>query len=160
MLPKKTCSSTRNTARTAAQKPIISDALRDAVDGLDESRLRALVKHYCESMTNLREALERECLVLGKDIVRYHADTVSEDDTGSDTQTEEESDDENISRRKKKKKKKQKPITTEDDEFAPRFAKCENCDEEFDVRYNEKGDCVWHSGKLPPSFLLPLLLLN
>ena len=37
----------------------------------------------------------------------------------------------------------------------PRYAVCINCDEEFDVTCNEKGDCTWHNGNaLPMDFAL------
>lgn len=35
-----------------------------------------------------------------------------------------------------------------------RYAKCVNCDQEFDATSNEPGDCLWHEGN-PPVFLLP-----
>ncbi|KAF8847874.1 hypothetical protein BDZ45DRAFT_606751 [Acephala macrosclerotiorum] len=95
-------------------------------------------------MSDLREALEKECLVQGKNIVRYHADTASEDAKDDKSSgTEDGSDDDGTSTQNKKEK---KSIAIEDDEFAPRFAKCEHCEEEFDVTNNEKGDCLWHTG--------------
>ncbi|CZR59438.1 uncharacterized protein PAC_09330 [Phialocephala subalpina] len=144
MPPKKTRSSTRKIGRAAPPKSVVSDALRDAVDTLPETRLRALIVRYCESMADLRGALERECLVQGKDIVRYHANTESEDAEDDESlETEEGSDDDDTPTRNKKEK---KFIAKADDELAPRFAKCEHCDEEFDVTNNEKGDCLWHTG--------------
>ena len=41
-----------------------------------------------------------------------------------------------------------KPISIADDELTSKFAKCDHCEEEFDVTINEKGDCRWHTGEL------------
>ena len=68
----------RNGAQ-AAPKPIVSDALKKAIDTMDESRLRMWVKHYCESIEPLRTDLEKNLLVKGREVVRYHADSDSED---------------------------------------------------------------------------------
>jgi hypothetical protein len=100
-------------------------------------------------MPALREALESECLVQGKDIVRYHANVESEDAEADEDQSSEteESDDENAPRPNKKQL---APVAITDVEFASRFAKCSNCKEDFDVTTNEKGDCTWHTGKMAP----------
>jgi hypothetical protein len=130
----------RNGARAApAPKPIVSDALKKAIDTMDETRLRMLVKHYCESIEPLRTDLEKSLLVRGREVVRYHADSESEDAEEEDEE-EEDSEDENEDS--------VKPIAIADDEFTPKYAKCDNCKEEFDVTVNEKGDCTWHSGEL------------
>ncbi|KAG9228922.1 hypothetical protein BJ875DRAFT_362651, partial [Amylocarpus encephaloides] len=39
-----------------------------------------------------------------------------------------------------------KDIGVAAEELTPIYIKCENCEEEFDVRSNERGDCVWHPG--------------
>jgi hypothetical protein len=95
------------------------------------------VKHYCESIEPLRTDLEKNLLVRGREVVRYHADSDSED---AEEEHKEDSED-GFS-------KEVKPIAIADDEFTPKYAKCDNCKEEFDVTMNEKGDCTWHSGEL------------
>jgi len=133
----------RNGARVApapAPKPIVSDALKKAIDTMDESRLRMWVKHYCESIEPLRTDLEKSLLVKGKEVVRYHADSDSEDADEEEEYYDDDSEDGFI--------KDVKPIAIADDKFTPKFAKCDNCKEEFDVTMNEKGDCRWHTGEL------------
>ncbi|KUJ12173.1 uncharacterized protein LY89DRAFT_722537 [Mollisia scopiformis] len=145
MPPKKTSTRRTRAAPKPTPKPIMSEALKDAIDTLPQEKLRKYVKQYCESMTDLREALEKEFLVQGKDIVRYHADTDSEDaeDDETSSHTEKGSDsEEDLSRNRKK----LKPIAIRDEEYGPRMAKCQHCNEDFDVTYNDKGDCIWHPG--------------
>lgn len=38
-----------------------------------------------------------------------------------------------------------------------RYARCINCEEEFDMTSNEPGDCIWHEG-IPHAFSFPSLL--
>jgi hypothetical protein len=98
------------------------------------------VKHYCESIEPLRTDLEKSLLVKGREVVRYHADSDSEDADEEEEYYDDDSEDGFI--------KDVKPIAIAEDEFTPKFAKCDNCKEEFDVTMNEKGDCRWHTGEL------------
>jgi len=139
----------RNGARVApapAPKPIVSDALKKAIDTMDESRLRMWVKHYCESIEPLRTDLEKSLLVKGREVVRYHADSDSED--AEEEEEEEEEDNKESENEGNETEKEVKPISIADDEFTPKFVKCDNCHEEFDITVNEKGDCRWHTGEL------------
>jgi hypothetical protein len=117
-----------------APKPVVSVALKKAIDTMDDTRLRMWVKHYCESNELLRKELEKSLLVPGKDIVRYHADSDSEDKEMENGDEEE------------KEEKNKRPIVIDDEETTSRFAKCDHCGEEFDITENEKGDCIWHPG--------------
>jgi hypothetical protein len=36
------------------------------------------------------------------------------------------------------------PIIVGNEDFMPRYVNCVNCEAEFDVTSNMKGDCVWH----------------
>jgi hypothetical protein len=135
-------------------KPVkISGALAQAIDTMNETMLRVYVKHYCKTNKVLRCDLEQLCLVPGKDVVRYHADTDSEDDLDSENESSEDEEDEeestgnSDSEEDKEPRKKLKPIDATDDEMVPRNAKCLNCGEDFDVSCNERGDCIWHTGK-------------
>jgi hypothetical protein len=112
---------------------------------MDENRLRMWVKHYCESIEPLRTDLEKCLLVKGRDVVRYHADSDSED---AEEEDEEEDSEEDESDEGKGPRKELKPIALADDELTPKFAKCKHCKQEFDVTINEKGGCVWHTGEL------------
>jgi hypothetical protein len=93
--------------------------------------------------------------VPGKEVVRYHADTDSEDDQDSenesseDEEDEEESADNSDSEEDREPRKKLKPIEAADEEIVPRNAKCLNCGDDFDVSCNERGDCRWHPGTFP-----------
>jgi hypothetical protein len=141
----------RNSARSKAAappKPVVSDALKKAIDTMDHMRLRMWVKHYCESMEPLRKDLEKSLLVRGKEVVRYHVDSDSEDDQDSENESseEEEDSDESDTGEYPERKKKIKPIALADNELTPMYAKCLNCKEEFDVTANDRGDCTWHPG--------------
>jgi hypothetical protein len=92
-------------------------------------RLRLLVKHYCETMQLLREDLEKSLLVPGREVIRYHADSESEDEE------KDEAEDKN-----------ERPIVVDNEEMTPRYMTCDHCGEEFDVTKNERGDCLWHPG--------------
>ena len=131
-------------------KPVVSAALKKAIDTMDHMRLRLLVKNYCETMEPLREDLEKSLLVAGGDVVRYHVDTESEDggDGDEESSSEDEIKDEDASdiEEAPKERKGRKPIAVEDDEMVPRYSTCLRCKAEFDVTANNKGDCKWHSG--------------
>jgi hypothetical protein len=127
-------------------KPVVSAALKTAIDTMDHMRLRLLVKNYCETMQPLREDLEKSLLVPGRKVIRYHADSESEDreeeEEGIDNGDESDQDGAEI-------EKVEKPvhhISIGDEELTPRFVTCVNCNEEFDISANEKGECAWHPG--------------
>jgi hypothetical protein len=63
----------------------------------------------------------------------------SEDDELSELESEEDEDEEEASGLK--------PIAVRDEEKTAKFANCMNCEEEFDVTANDRGDCIWHSGE-------------
>jgi hypothetical protein len=117
-------------------KPVVSAALRIAIDTMDHMRLRLWVKHYCETMQPLRENLKKGLLVPGKDVIRYHADSDSEDREEDEEESEESEKEETPIR----------PISLGDEDLTPRYVKCVHCSGEFDVTKNDKGDCLWHPG--------------
>jgi hypothetical protein len=83
----------------------------------------------------LRRDLEKYLLVQGKDVVRYHADSDSEDADEESEEDEEDSDSEDESDKETNKQ----SISVPDEGLIPRFAKFGHCDEEFDVTSNERG---------------------
>jgi hypothetical protein len=91
--------------------------------------------------------LEKKLLVKGREVSRYHADSDSESEKEDE---EEEVDDEDEEESDAERsvilhKNCLQPISVADDEWTPRFAKCRNCHEEFDVTQNdERGSCYWH----------------
>ena len=131
-------------------KPVVSAALKKAIDTMDHKRLRLLVKNYCEAMEPLREDLEKSLLVAVRDVVPCHVDSESEDDKDGDEESssEDEIKDEDASdiEEAPKERKERKPIAFEDDDMVPRYSTCLRCKAEFDVTANNKGDCKWHSG--------------
>lgn len=139
----------RNGSRVKARplpQPMVSDALKISIDTMEVSRLRMLVRHYCESNTELRCVLERETLVKGKDVVRYHFDNDSEDDVDSEIESNNEEDEEEKSGSENEEREKPlKPILVGDEEFTARYATCEHCKEEFDVSNNTR-EYQWHTG--------------
>jgi hypothetical protein len=144
--PLKAVKNGSRTKKEAAPKPVVSAALKKAIDTMDHMRLRLWVKHYCETSEPLRKDLEKSLLVPGKEVVRYHADSDSEDDKDSENESTEEKDDSDGDEDRDSKKR-LKPIAVADDEMVPRYASCLNCKiADFDVTANDRGDCIWHPG--------------
>ncbi|KAH7408054.1 hypothetical protein BKA64DRAFT_437947 [Cadophora sp. MPI-SDFR-AT-0126] len=127
----------------------IPPALIEAINTMDADRLRKYVRDYCLDNIEVRKRLAEQLLVTGKHVVRYHADSDSEEDVNSENESsEEKEEDGNADEGAKEtgKVKPLKPISVGDDEFVPRFAKCENCEQEFDVSDNHTRKCRWHTG--------------
>ena len=120
-------------------EPLVSNVLKRAIDKLDVETLRTWVKHYAEANQGFTNYLESGLLVRGKDVMRYHVNSASEDDELSELESEGDEDEEEASGLK--------PIAVEDEEKTAKFARCMNCKEEFDVTANNRGDCIWHSGE-------------
>lgn len=128
--------------------PNAAEALRLALNVLDKKALLDVLHKIIENNPIVQRSLERSMLVPGKDVVRYHADTDSEDGencengkNGISGESEEESFD-----RSNEGQQTRKPIMIRDDEVTGRIAMCLNCDKRFNVTQNERGDCVWHDG--------------
>jgi Ran GTPase-activating protein (RanGAP) involved in mRNA processing and transport len=143
-----------------APKPVPSSALEKAIDTVDASSLRHTIKSICKRNPALLKDLEDQWLVRGKDIIRYHENTDSEEDSDSDNVSSEDEDDfdseneDELEYEREERRRVKKLIEVGDDEAVGRHAKCENCGEEFDVTSNDRGDCVWHSGMYCPNLLL------
>jgi hypothetical protein len=143
-------------------KPTVSDALKEAIKSLSAELLRRELEYLCHEFPAVIHTLEDRMLIQGKDIVRYHVDTDSEDDANSEIESEEselesESESESESDASDKsdsdrESKKRKPIAIGDEEYTARMAMCENCNEEFNVTLNDRGDCMWHPGIVLLSF--------
>lgn len=134
--------SLQNNARPAPKS--ITPALKSAIASLSEDRLREELEQICRHDV-ARIDLETRLLVMGNQVSRYHADSESEnekeDKEGSDGDGSKSSDSVH-----QKSIKSMLPISIAEDEWTPRFAKCENCDEEFDVTENDERSCFWHTG--------------
>jgi hypothetical protein len=129
----------------------ISGALHRAIHTLSAEQLRQEVNTLGLLNRVNNEHLWKRLTVPGKEVVRYHVDTDSEDASGAESEEEgeeeESASDSDAREDGDSGRKETKPIAIRNDEMTPRYANCENCNEEFDVTLNERGDCVWHSGK-------------
>jgi hypothetical protein len=140
----------KNGARPPA-KPTVSHTLKEAIKSLGTELLRKELEFLCHEYPAVIQTLEGRLLVQGKDVVRYHLDTESEDDVNSEIESEESEESELESDASDKsdldrESTKRKPIAIRDEEYTARMATCENCKEEFDVTLNDRGDCYWHPG--------------
>jgi Ran GTPase-activating protein (RanGAP) involved in mRNA processing and transport len=120
---------------------------------VQEKVFRMMIKGYCESIPELKKALESRLLVRGKDIVRYHdgAESEAEGDDANEKDSDEEAsgDEDNESGKESREEighSDRKPIAIPDEQLVPRFTKCLNCKEIFDLADNERGYCTWHTG--------------
>ncbi|KAI9772502.1 MAG: hypothetical protein M1840_000707 [Geoglossum simile] len=107
--------------------PAVSDAVMEVIESLGIELLRKELRFVCQEFPAVVRALGSRLLVQGKDVVRYHADTDSEDGEGVGMAWEEsgsESDRESSKR---------KLIVIGSEEYTARMAMCENCGKEFDV---------------------------
>ena len=144
--------------KNGAQPSAVPDTLRKAIGSLGPELLRKELLFLCQSFPDVIPPLEHHLLVQGKDVVRYHADTDSEDEgeeTESETESESDVSDESGSDRESKTSKTSKTrklIAIGDDEYTARMATCQNCDQEFDVTFNHRGFCLWHPGIVDLSF--------
>ncbi|KUJ12176.1 uncharacterized protein LY89DRAFT_738793 [Mollisia scopiformis] len=125
----------------ARAQPAVSQVLADTIKSMDASLLRSLVIKHCHSNAPLKNALEEELLVTGKDVIRYHDGSESEDDAESEIKSDEEGsgDEEEGSTTK--------PIAIADHEYTSRYTECINCKETFDVTENLVRACYWHPGE-------------
>lgn len=115
---------------------IVSKELSNAIDNMGRETLCTLVKQVWEERPDLRERIQNVSLVKAQEVIRYHKDEDEENDSaGGD-----ESDGTDGGWVDKY------PIALGDDVLTHRFAKCERCNERFDVTQNSRS-CYWHSGK-------------
>lgn len=144
-----TKSPTRQTARNPLElisnssKPATNsdDLLQSTLKSLSAAQLLAEFQEICDAYPEVRATLKKRLLVKGKDVVRYDVDSESDDDT--DSNGAESKNEGNL-----------KIIPIADDELTARYTKCLNCDEEFDVANNLRGDCLWHQSKKLSSYVL------
>ncbi|RFU27568.1 hypothetical protein B7463_g8782, partial [Scytalidium lignicola] len=131
----------------------ISPAVYQAINTLNIERLREEMVLLAKTDPAVHQRLASRLTVPGKDVIRYHEDTESEDGYelgGESDDNDEEEDQEEGDQQPKKQQcpppKQDKPIAVGNDETTPRYVQCENCDAYFDVTQNKTGDCRWHPG--------------
>lgn len=117
-----------------------TQALKVALEVLDKKTLLDVLLDVVDNNPIVQRVLEKQMLVLGSEVVRYHIDSDSEDN-------KEESEEETVQKEHKISREK-RPIAIKDDEFTGRFAVCLNCERQFNVTKNFKGNCIWHPGVL------------
>ncbi|RFU26178.1 hypothetical protein B7463_g10171, partial [Scytalidium lignicola] len=146
-------------------KVLLVAQLRSTIDTMSAKELRFELQNLLSNFPDIAQELENRLLVQGKDVVRYHRDSDSENKTESsessdsedyeDYYEDHESDDIDASEDgavsksngKSREPKPIKPISVGDKEYTSRYAKCENCKEFFDVTANWRGACFWHPGQ-------------
>lgn len=141
--------------KNEARPPVMpTDALQKAIKSLSAKLLRAELLFLCQEFPVIIHTLEDRLLVRGMDVVRYHVDTDSEDDADSEIENEESASENDVGDKSvtNRESQKRKPIAKGDEEYTARMEVCENCKQEFDVTLNERGDCLWHPGTVPPFF--------
>jgi hypothetical protein len=154
MPPRKTRSSTRSATKittaesvpdipTAISNPVISEALKLAIDTMPDHRLRARVKHFCEYIPRLRSEMEGEFVIGVDSIVPYQASSDLEDSSKSRKRKRSDG----LSQASKKRKLEEILVITNGLREIPRWATCDNCNDKFDLAKNEMGECTWHSGE-------------
>ena len=156
-------------------------ALEHAIKEVKEDTLRRVILRLCALQPAAAEYLRGELLV-GEDEVKLYGDEDEEDEEDEDdvgVEDEEDEEDEEVeddeveadraeARRvalekrraemARKASRQQPPARVAGQKrVLPRYATCEQCEEEFDVTMNEEGDCVWHSGKISLFYRLSLL---
>jgi hypothetical protein len=124
--------------------PVISLSLRKALTVLDKRSLLAELLMLIQNDSAAQRTLEQRLLVRGRDVVRYHVDSDSEDNANSEIDNEDVKESESDNERARDSKR--RPIGTGDDDVTGRFAVCLHCNTQFDVTMNNRGDCRWHSG--------------
>lgn len=148
-------SDVRNGSRAnAAPAQDVPPALITAINTMEAARLRMYVREFCRDIPEVRDRLAAQTLVRGKDVIRYHKDSDSEDDVDSEIEGSEEGQEDrngNENAGGTERVKPLRPIAVEDDELVPLYAKCLNCKQEFDVSTNYTRECHWHTGKLSAS---------
>jgi hypothetical protein len=92
-------------------KPVVLAALSKAIDTMDHMRPRLWMKQYCGTVQPLRESLEKGLLVPGKDVLRYHAGSDSEDREEYEEESEESEEGDTPIR----------PISLGDEDLTPRW---------------------------------------
>lgn len=127
---------------TQSVQPLVK-LLLSSLATLSATQLVAQIRMLCEKLPEATTILQESVLVKGEKVVRYHADTDSEDECCSDADNDEGASYGQI-------------ISIANEGFTSRYAKCENCDDEFDVTNNPREGCYWHPGEHQFSFQLNL----
>ncbi|KAH0543880.1 hypothetical protein GP486_008544 [Trichoglossum hirsutum] len=125
------------TAARKNAKPVVPDALKKAIESLGAELLRKELNFLCQHHRNVIYTLEDRLLVRGKDVVRYHIDSDSEDRESSEGSESGSSAAGEIDPNRESDRR--EPIAIGDEEYTARIATCENCNQEFDVTSNERG---------------------
>jgi hypothetical protein len=133
----------------------LPEALEKAIDTMEIKKLRDWIKFFAKSSESGRataKTMQDITCAFGRDVVRYHVDTDSENEKESETERSSNSEDEVVEEDKEivvgskdrvLVRETLRPIAVRDDELTPRVAMCLNCAQYFDVVENKRGDCKW-----------------
>jgi hypothetical protein len=108
---------------------------------LKEDDLRLELEKLYHEFPDVNNFLQGRLLVQGKKVIRYHIDKESEDEgfpSGSESDALNPVGEEV----------KRGGVVIGDEDFTPKRTECENYKEEFYVDENERGNCVWHPGRI------------
>jgi hypothetical protein len=120
----------QNNAKPVAKA--LSPALKSAIATLSESRIRRELEILLSQHDAARCYMEEKLLVKGRELSRYHADSDSETENRHEEEEEEEEEEsetnsQHSNSHTRRIQNSMLPIPVADDEWTPRYAKCQNC---------------------------------
>ena len=166
-MPDRRSNSTAIIDLTASSPPRpLTDALIDAINTAPPKELRSALKRTCESSKEAWKLVKKILLVrrtrVQHKIVKRKLDSegtigsTDEDQSGSGGEDEggsesEDSQEKDVDRGTNGHC--NGSLLSAVKRYRPRFATCENCNEDFDVTNNDEDACVWHPGRHIPASL-------
>ena len=141
-------------------KTILSRALETSIVSATPERLRQTFSEICQNILDARTMAESILLVNERDASRKHVErdcdehgvVLDEDTEDEETPSEESSSGEDGDGFLPKMTGNFRP------QRRPRYAICENCEEEYDVTTNDELSCQWHEGAPVASCLTSTIL--
>ena len=136
--------------------------LHTAIYSAQKSRLRETLQYMCDSSADAAQSAESFLLVRNEEATVKMVDKENkpqepgeeeeeeeEEESESDTegQDSEDSTSGHSTHDAQKSNRVIAPTGSSQKRLRPKYATCDNCDEEFDVTTNGKRSCVWHPGK-------------
>jgi len=110
------------------------ELLHQAIDKLGQERLRRVFKIVCDNVLEAERKACQELLLEVKPVDNHSGFERSNTDGDAKHGTT------------GRKRTFADSAAISDTGFCPRYARCKNCEEEFDITEQEEGCCRWHSG--------------
>ena len=121
--------------------------LMSAIDNAQPTRLRQTLQELCKTVPDAAKVTAALLLITEKRYKRKREESEDGDDNGSSEDDGEDEDDESGTDEVEEEANEDSDSSAAQHKHArSRYAMCENCEEEYDVAYNHKGDCVFHDG--------------